>query len=110
MVALSGRRFVVGIDLRKTKFRFELFGRSFEKRRHCPARPAPGRPKIDDHREVAAVQMLVEIARGQGNRLALEQSEVTVRATGCIPEAIARQTNDRIAMAANDMDLLFHIP
>ena len=58
----SGRLFSVSIQLGQPEKRLKLSGSLFKGGRHHLARPAPGCPEIDDDRDVATADVLVEAA------------------------------------------------
>ena len=82
----------------------EAARRFFVMRRHRAARTAPGRPEVDDHRQIAARDVLVEARRLQLERMILEQRVVTLRAARLFAEALGRHAHDGIAVAAHQVD------
>jgi len=50
----------IAVHLDQPHLRLELSCRPFEDRRHCPAGTAPGRPEINEQRNVTVPCMLVE--------------------------------------------------
>src|SRR5678816_2379797 len=62
-VAGGERLLLVDIDLHEARLAGELGGRLREHRRHRPAGTAPGRPEIDDHRQLRAREQIVELRR-----------------------------------------------
>src|SRR5580692_7883761 len=83
-----GRGLILGIQLRKTKLGFQCRRARLVIRRHGDARPAPRRPEIDDQRQIAAADVLVEIGGGQLDGLAREQGMVAFRAARGILQTI----------------------
>ena len=101
---LGDRRLLVGVHLRKADLMLEAARRFFEVRRHRAARTAPRCPEVDDHRQIAARDVLVEARRFQFQRMILEQRVVTLRAARPFAEAFGRHAHDGIAMAAHQVN------
>ena len=51
---------VVGVELQQANIGFELAGGTLEHRRHRAARTAPGRPDVDQQRDVAVCHVAAE--------------------------------------------------
>jgi hypothetical protein len=97
------RRLLVDIDLGEAGARLELLRRLVEDRRHHTARPAPGRPEVDDQRHVVALDMLVEGLCGQSDRLAGEQVRLAGAALGLGRGTVGGDAVDRGAMGTDDV-------
>jgi hypothetical protein len=63
---------VVGVQLCQANVRLESARSLRKERRHRLAGTAPGRPEIDDERQIVAGQMFVEGGGGQHQRRTLE--------------------------------------
>ena len=106
--ACCRRRLILGIQFGESKIRLEFARSGFEKWRHGDARTAPRCPEIDDQRQVAAPDVLIEVARGQSQGFAFEECEVALWTARRLVHAIARQTHHRIAMSADDVYCFRH--
>ena len=62
--ARAERLLGLGVDLGQANARLEFARRLFELWRHHFAGPAPGRPEIDQHRNISAADVPIEIVRG----------------------------------------------
>ena len=58
---------VVRVELAHFNLAGELIGNTVDSRGQLPARPAPGRPEIDQHRLVALHDLFLPVVRGQLN-------------------------------------------
>jgi len=97
------RLFRLGIDLGKPDARLQLRRRLFELRCHRPARPAPRRPEIHHHGDVALTDVLMEIRAGELDGMRSKQGLVTLPAIGAFAQARSGNAIHCIAMRANDM-------
>ena len=98
----------LGVHLCQPDPGFELARGLLKLRRHHLARPAPGRPEIDQQRQIAALHVARERRRGQLDGLAREQGLLAAAAVGTIRELGGRHAVDGLAMWADDVEFIFH--
>jgi hypothetical protein len=99
----------LGIDLSQTHVGFELL-RSFGKLwRHHFARTAPGRPKIHDDWNIAALDGPLKGSVGKLNGLSGKGALVALAALGLVIQTRSGNAVDRIAMRADDMQYFTHV-
>src|SRR5207248_4433950 len=63
----------LGVELGESNARFELRGGTREVRRHRAAGPAPRGPEIDDHGDLATVDLCIEVRSGELDWMPLEE-------------------------------------
>jgi hypothetical protein len=85
-----------------------LRGCLFKGRCHHFAGAAPGRPEIDQYRDIAAFDVFLEAAGSQFQRVAAEQAVVAFAATGIVLQPITRHAIHGETMGANDVLLICH--
>lgn len=97
---IAGRkvRFGFGIDLAKAQTRLELFCRFFEHRRHGAAWPAPGRPEIDEQRQIRGTGVAVEMPRIEIDRVSGEKRLMALTASATLATALGWHAVERVAM------------
>src|SRR5581483_1194842 len=73
-------------------------------RSHGAARPAPGRPEIDHHRDFITLNVLVEARRADRRRMAGEERLVAFATPGLGRRSCRRHAVHAVAVRANDVD------
>jgi hypothetical protein len=73
-------------------------------RRHHSTWPAPGRPEVDDQRQIVASQMLVEAAGPELERMTVEQRFMALRAARTFRDTVGRNPHHGITMPADEMN------
>ena len=85
--------------------RLQLGSGLFIGRRHHAAGAAPGRPEIDQHRQLAARDVPFEVGRTQVGRMAGEQRLVATAAVGALAQVRGLDTVGGVAMRTHDVQL-----
>ena len=99
----------IGIDLYQSHLRFEFACRLREDRRHGPAGAAPSRPEIHQQRNVTKRCMPIETGSAvQCDWLPFEKGFVARSAFASVRQALARDTVDRVAVRADDIQHRSH--
>jgi hypothetical protein len=93
----------LSVDFSQTHPRLELLRSFGELRRHHFARTAPGRPKIHDDWNIAALNLPPKSSARKLNRLAGKGALVALTALGLVIEARRGDAVDRVAMRTDDM-------
>src|SRR5215469_1739803 len=70
-------RFLIGVELDEPDIRFELACRLLEHRSHDPAGATPGRPDVEQDRNIVVPTMLLEGRGVDRRRMTIEQRLVT---------------------------------
>ena len=96
--------FGVGIDLGEPQPRLKLLCGGFESRSHGAARSAPGRPEIDQQRQVGRVGVAIEMRRIEIDRMPGEQRLMAAAAFAAFAAPFRRHAVERMAMRAGDGD------
>ena len=91
------------IDLEQAHGRLELSGRALERRAHDPAWTTPGRPKIDQQGDIAALQLGAELRGADLLGLADEQRGLAAPAFSAGSKAFAGYPVDTRTMRADDV-------
>ena len=103
--AVPGGQFLrlFGVELGNPHCRFELPGRLFVGWRHRPAGPAPGRPEIDQDREIAASDLFFETGGVEFRRFSAKHRLAAFTAVRMHAEACGRNAVDGIAGRTDNM-------
>jgi len=101
--ACCGGPLILGVQLRKPQLRLQFGSGLLERRRHHFARPAPGRPEIDDNRDVAAVNVFLKTPIGELGWMAREDLFTALAAFRARCEAISRQAVCGAAVWTNNV-------
>ncbi len=102
------RLLLFGIDLEQAHSRFQLCRRLLECRRHHPAGTAPGRPEIDQQRDIAARQLGLKFRCTGLQGLAGEKGRFAAPAFPAAPKTISGDTIYARTMRADDMLRIAH--
>jgi hypothetical protein len=98
----------LGVDLGDAEIGLESLRGLFIRWRHGAAGTAPGRPEIDQHRDVVARDVLREPDAVHVDRLCNEEIVRASAAGRMFRETVGRQSVDRIAMRTDDMQGIGH--
>ena len=96
------------IDLEQAHGRLELSGRALEGRTHDPAWTTPGRPKIDQQGDIAALQLGAELHGADLLGFADEKRGLAAPTFSAGSEAFAGHPVDTRTMRADDVFGLVH--
>jgi len=107
-VAFAECRFSLGIHLGQSGAWFQPFRDLLELGRHHFARSTPGRPKVDENRQVSPSNVSIEISSAQGQGMSGKQGMMTLPASGSLIEFGGRQPIDGVAVWTDDMEHLRH--
>src|SRR5690606_24212030 len=99
----GGVRLRIAIELHEPHPRLQLGGRGREGRRHRPARAAPGRPHVDQHRHVAVPYLAVEHGGVRLGGPAREQPRLAAAAARGLGRPVPRDAVDAGALRADDL-------
>jgi hypothetical protein len=107
--ALREVRHCITVHLDQPQLRLELGGRLLEDRSHHPTRATPGRPEINEERNVAARRMPVKASSiAQRKRPTFEQWSMAGSALWAGTQSRARDAIDRVALGTNDVQRVVH--
>ena len=98
--------FRVGIDLGEPQSRLKLFRRRFENRRHRAARSAPGRPEIDQQRQVGRIGVPIEMRRVEIDWVSGEEGLMAAPAFAALTAPFGRHAVERVAMGQGMVTVL----
>src|SRR5690606_19789478 len=101
-------RLGLGIYLGQPHLGFKQGGCLLELRRHHLARSAPRRPKVNQQRQVTALQMTGEGRCGQINGFSGEQRALAPPANGLLCQLVGWHAIDGLAVWADDMHAVTH--
>ena len=101
-------RLGLGIYLGQPHLGFKQGGCPLELRRHHLARSAPRRPKVNQQRQLTALQMTGEGRCGQINGLSGEQRVLAPPAIGLLCQLVGWHAVDGLAVWADDMNAVTH--
>ena len=93
----------LGVDLGQAYLGLEHPGGLYKGGRHLPARAAPWRPEVDQHRDVAAADVTVEARGVEVDRVGREQRLRALAAAWGIDKTGSGYAVDRIAMGADQV-------
>ena len=94
---------MLGIELGEANPGLHLRCYRFEMRSHHFTGTTPGRPEVDNQRDLISAQVLFESVVRQFNRLANEQTLLALATFGLLIQPVLRNTINRFAMRTNDM-------
>src|SRR6185312_12215182 len=100
--------FGFGVDLEQPHARFQLRRGLCVVRRHRPARSAPRRPEIHQHRNVVARKMFLETGPVHFQRFAFEQRSMAAAAGRPRGDALGWHAVHRLAMRTDDVQRVVH--
>ena len=101
-IPLAQRLVLIRVDFGQSYVRFELCGCLLEKRGHHLAGPTPLCPEVNDHRKVAAREVLSEGLIGEGDRVGREEWMLAPAAHGLVSKARGRDPVRRVAAGTDD--------
>src|SRR5690606_13800599 len=101
-------RLGLGIYLGQPHLGFKQGGCLLELRRHHLARSTPRRPKVNQQRQVTALQMTGEGRCGQINGFSGEQRVLAPPAIGLLCQLVGWHAVDGLAVWADDMNAVTH--
>jgi len=108
-VTFAECRFCLGIHLGQSGAGLQQFRGLLELWRHHFARSAPGRPKIDEDRQVGPSDMSIEISSTQSQGMSVKQGMMTLPASGLLIEFGGGQPVDGVALWTDDVEHFRHI-
>jgi hypothetical protein len=95
--------FLFSIEFGKAHPRFKRNSRLGIGRSHHLAWPAPGRPEIDNNRNIVSCDLLLKTSAGQFQRMPGKQRRFTLTATGMLGQALGCYTIYRITVGTDNM-------